>query len=130
VLNEPDERDPSGLQRKAALTAMAYQFLNTAQRKNIPVIVRLKELQPGDFRGLYAIIGQCLGTQLNEVFVSLNDRERSEALELLAQTIANRYEVAMKSETGARENPVRGFLAAVSADHRFEPQIPYADPRA
>jgi len=74
ALNEPDERDPSGLQRKAALTAMAYQFLNTAHRKNIPVIVRLKELQPGDFRGLYAIIGQCLGTQLNEVFVSLNDR--------------------------------------------------------
>lgn len=36
-LDESDERDPSGLQRRAAITAMAYKFLNLMRRKQIPV---------------------------------------------------------------------------------------------
>jgi hypothetical protein len=51
-LYEPDERDPSGLQRKAALATLAHEFLNLSGRKHIPVLVRLRQLQPGDFRGL------------------------------------------------------------------------------
>ena len=33
-LNEPHDRDPSGVQWTAALTAMAYQFLRVAHRDN------------------------------------------------------------------------------------------------
>jgi hypothetical protein len=90
-LNEPDERDPAGVNRKAALTAMAHQFLNLARRKHIPVMVRLKKLQPGDCLGLYSILSRCLDMQLDEVFLSLHDQERSEALRLFSKAIANRY---------------------------------------
>ena len=37
-LGEHDERDPSGLKRKAALVAMSQEFLNLAGRKHISVI--------------------------------------------------------------------------------------------
>lgn len=39
-LDEPDEQNPSGVNRKAALTALAYQFLDIAHRKHIPVLTR------------------------------------------------------------------------------------------
>jgi hypothetical protein len=45
--------------RKAALKALAYQFLNLARRKHIPVVVRLKEFQPGDSHAICAILTQC-----------------------------------------------------------------------
>ena len=88
----PDERDPLGVNRKAALKALAYQFLNLAGRKQIAVVVRLKELQPADFRAIYGILAQCFDTQLDQVFGSLDESERAEALRLLAQQIANRYQ--------------------------------------
>jgi hypothetical protein len=90
-LDEPDERDPAGHQRKAALAALAHEFLNLSGRKHIPVLVRLRQLQPGDFRGLYAILAQCLDSQMGQVFGSLDEHERSEAVRLFAQEIANRY---------------------------------------
>jgi len=91
-LGQTDERDPSGLKRKSALIAMAQEFLNLAGRKYISVIVRLKELQPGNFHAICAILAQCCDTQLNQVFGSLDESERSETLRLLAQQIGNRYE--------------------------------------
>src|SRR5260370_23636780 len=36
-LDESDEPDPSGLQRRAAITAMAYKFLNLMRRQQITV---------------------------------------------------------------------------------------------
>jgi hypothetical protein len=90
-LDQADEHDPSGLTRKSSLTALAHEFLNMARHKHIPVVVRLKELQPGDFRGLYAILSRCLSTQLDEVFASLDEQERSDSLRLLAREISNRY---------------------------------------
>jgi hypothetical protein len=56
------------------------------------VIVRLKELQPGDFRAIYGILAQCCDMQLDQVFGSLEEPERTEALRLLAQQIGNRYQ--------------------------------------
>jgi hypothetical protein len=94
-LDEPDGRDPLGVNRKAALATIAHEFLNLAGRKHIPVIVRLKELQAGDFRALYNILTQCLDRQMDQVFGSLDDRERSEAVRLLAQEIASRYTASL-----------------------------------
>jgi len=75
----PDERDPLGVNRKAALKALAYQFLNPAGRKQIAVVVRLKEHQSADFRAIYGILAQCFDTQLDQVFGSLDESERAEA---------------------------------------------------
>ena len=91
-LGQTDERDPSGLKRKLALIAMAQEFLNLAGRKHISVIVRLKELQPADFRAIYEILVQCCDAQLDQVFGSLGEEDRSETLRLLAEKIGNRYE--------------------------------------
>jgi hypothetical protein len=91
-LDEPDERDPLGLNRKTALKALAYLFLNLARRKQIAVVVRLKELQPADFRAIYGILAQCLDMQLDQVFGSLGEPERTEALRLLVRQIADRYQ--------------------------------------
>lgn len=88
-LDESDERDPSGLQRRAALTAMAYKFEAQAN----PVLVRLRELQPGNIRGLSAIL-HCLDGQMDQVFGSLDEPERSEALRLFADEIGNRFKAA------------------------------------
>jgi hypothetical protein len=90
-LDEPDERDPLGVNRKAALGALAYQFLNLAGRKHIPVVVRLKELQPGDSHAICAVLTQCCDSQLDQVFGSLDETERTESLRQLAQEIGNRY---------------------------------------
>ena len=92
-LDESDERDPSGLQHRAALTAMAYKFLNLTRRKQIPVLVRLRELQPANIRGLCAIL-HCLDGQMDQVFGSLDEPERSEALRLFADEIGNRFKAA------------------------------------
>lgn len=91
-MDDPDERDPLGVDRKAALRALAYQFLNLARRKHLPTIVRLKELQPGDSHAIYAILAQCCDMQLDQVFGSLGEPERGEAVRLLAHEIANRYQ--------------------------------------
>jgi hypothetical protein len=70
---------------------MAREFLNLAGRKPIPMVVRLKELQPADFRALYGILAQCFDTQLDQIFSSIGEAERAEALRLLAQQIGHRY---------------------------------------
>jgi hypothetical protein len=88
----PDEQDPSGVQPKAALKALAYQFLNLAGRKHIPVVVRLKELQPGDSHAICAILVQCCDILSDQVYGSLDQPERTDALRLLATQIGNRYE--------------------------------------
>ena len=75
-LDEADECDPSGVQRRAALTALAHQFLHGAHRKPIPVIVRAKPLQQADIRGLYRIILMCFEMQFDQVFKSLADEAR------------------------------------------------------
>lgn len=100
-LDEPDESDPSGSLSQAAVAALAYKFLNTVHRKNIPVIVRLRKLQPGDFRGLYAIVVQCLDAQIDEAFASLNQLQRSEAVRLFVQLITERYDGDDKPGMGA-----------------------------
>jgi hypothetical protein len=91
-LDAPDERDPLGVNRKAALGALAYQFLNLAGRKHIPVVVRLKELQPGDSRAICAVLTQCCDVQLDQVFGSLDELERTETLGQLALEIGSRYQ--------------------------------------
>ena len=88
---EPDGCDPSGVRCKAALKALAHQFLNLARRKHIPVVVRAKELQPADIRGLCKIILMCFEVQVDQVFKTLADEDRREALGLFTQEIANRY---------------------------------------
>jgi hypothetical protein len=90
-LEEPDERDPSGVLRRATLAAMAYQFLYVVHRKPTAIIVRTKPLQPADVRGLYRVILACFETQLDEVFKSLADDDRREALSLFTHQIAGRY---------------------------------------
>jgi hypothetical protein len=77
---------------KMALIAMAREFLNLAGRKHIPVVVRLKELQPGNSHALCLILTQCCDIQLDQVFGSLDEHERSEVLRLFAQEIGNRYQ--------------------------------------
>jgi hypothetical protein len=91
-MDDPDERDPLGVDRKAALRALAHQFLNLAGRKHLAVVVRLKELQPGDSHAICVILTQCCDIQLDQVFGSLDESERSETLRLLAKQIGNRYE--------------------------------------
>jgi hypothetical protein len=90
-LDAPDERDLSGINRKAALRALAYQFLNLAGWKHMPLVVRLKELRPGDSHALCLILTQCCDTQLDQVFGSLDQAERTETLRRLAHEIMNRY---------------------------------------
>jgi hypothetical protein len=65
---------------------------NLARRKHIAVVVRLKELQPGDSHAICAILTQCSDMQLDQVFGSLDEPERTEALRLLAQEIGKRYQ--------------------------------------
>jgi hypothetical protein len=91
-LDAPNERDPLGVNRKAALGALAYQFLNLATRKHIAVVVRLKELQPGDSHAICAVLTQCCDVQLDQVFGSLDELERTETLRQLAREIGSRYQ--------------------------------------
>jgi hypothetical protein len=70
---------------------MAYQFLRSAHRKPIPVIVRAKPLQPADVRGLCGVILRCFEMQFDQVFKSLADEDRREALSLFEGLIADRY---------------------------------------
>jgi hypothetical protein len=74
------------------LIAMARDFLNLAKQKHIPVVVRLNDLQSADFHAIYGIIAQCCDIQLDQVFGSLDEPERAEALGRLAQQIGNRYQ--------------------------------------
>ena len=56
------------------------------------MLVRSKELQPGDSHALCLILTQCFDTQLDQVFGSLDERERTETLRRLVQEITNRYQ--------------------------------------
>jgi hypothetical protein len=105
-LDEADECDPSGRQRKAALTALAHQFLHGARRKPIALIVRIKSLRPADVHGLCRVILACFEMQLDQVFKSLADEERREALSLFTQEIADRY------------NGVNAAAITVGREHR------------
>jgi hypothetical protein len=91
-LEEADECDPTGVQRRAALTALAHQFLHGVRRKPIAIIVRAKPLRPADVRGLYGSILMCFEMQLDEVFKPLADEDRREALRLFTLEIADRYD--------------------------------------
>jgi hypothetical protein len=91
-LDQANDEDPSGLSIKSALSAMAFQFLNLADRKHIPVMFRLKKAPSWDLRGLFAILRECLDVQSDQVFGSLDEPERTEALRLLAKQIGDRYE--------------------------------------
>lgn len=62
------------------------------KRKQILVVVRLKELQPADFRAIYEILTQCCDIELDQVFGSIDELERAEALRQLALEIGNRYQ--------------------------------------
>jgi hypothetical protein len=86
-LDEFHERDPAGVNRRAALTAMAYEFLNLSGRKHFPLLVRVKELQPGDWKGLCTILLRCFEPQINQVFAPLDDQERTEAARCLIQLL-------------------------------------------
>jgi hypothetical protein len=52
----------------------------------------LKQLEPGNAHAIYVILTQCCDAQLDQVFGSLDEPERTEALRLLAQQIGNRYQ--------------------------------------
>jgi hypothetical protein len=47
---------------------MVHEFLNLAGRKDVPAIVLLRELQPGDFGGLFEIFVECFDAQFDDVF--------------------------------------------------------------
>jgi hypothetical protein len=61
---------------------MAHEFLNLAGRKDVPAIVRLGELQPGDFGGLFEIFAECFDAQFDEVFAPPNLEHPCAALQL------------------------------------------------
>jgi hypothetical protein len=90
-LDEADECDPSGVQRRAALTALAHQFLRGVRRKPIAMIVRTKPLQPADVRGLCSVILTCFEMQVDDVFKSLASEDRRDAVRLFTDQIADRY---------------------------------------
>lgn len=91
-LHEADPDDPSGRRREAALANMAFRLLRQVRHKPLGMHVTVKELQPGQFEELYDAITECLGEQLDQVFGSLDEEKRADALRLLAEKIASRYD--------------------------------------
>jgi hypothetical protein len=67
-------------------------ILEPRQTEHVPVVIRLKDLQSADFHAIYGNIAQCCDIQLDQVFGSLDEPERAEALGRLAQQIGNRYQ--------------------------------------
>jgi hypothetical protein len=90
-LYEADPDDPSGRRRKAALTNMAFRLLRHVRHKPLGMHVTVKELQPGQFEELYDAVSECLGEQLDQVFGSLDEEKRADALRMFVERIASRY---------------------------------------
>ena len=90
-LYEADPDDPSGRRRKAAITNMAFRLLRHVRHKPLGMHVTVKELRPGQFEELYDEITECLDEQLDQVFGSLDEEKRADALRLFAEKIASRY---------------------------------------
>jgi hypothetical protein len=90
-LHEADPDDPSGRRRKAALTNMAFRLLRHVRHKPIPIHVGMKEMMHGDVPSLYDTVSECLGEQLDQVFGSLDEENRADALRLFSEKIASRY---------------------------------------
>jgi hypothetical protein len=90
-LHEADPDDPSGGRRRAALTAMAFRLIRHVRHKPIPIHVRMKEMMHGDVPSLYDTVSECLGEQLDQVFGSLDEEKRADALRLFSEKIASRY---------------------------------------
>lgn len=90
-LHEADPDDPSGRRRKAALTNMAFRLLRHVRHKPIPIHLGMKEMMHGDVPSLYDTVSECLGEQLDQVFGSLDEEKRADALRLFSERIASRY---------------------------------------
>ena len=90
-LHEADPDDPSGGRQKATLCSMAFRLLRHVRHKPIPIHVGVKEVMLGDVLGLYNIVSDCLGEQLDQAFGSLDEEKRADALRLFAEKIATRY---------------------------------------
>ncbi len=90
-LHEADPDDPSGRRRKAALISMAFRLIRHVRHKPIPIHVGMKEMMHGDVPSLYDTVSECLGEQLDQVFGSLDEEKRADALRLFSEKIASRY---------------------------------------
>jgi len=90
-LHEADPDDPSGRRRKAAITNMAFQLLRKVRHKPLGMHVTVKELRAGQFEELYDEVTECLDEQLDQVFGSLDEEKRADALRLFTEKIASRY---------------------------------------
>jgi hypothetical protein len=90
-LHEADPDDPSGCRRRAALSSMAFRLLRHVRHKPIPIQVGVKEVMLGDVLGLYSIVSDCLGEQLDQAFGSLDEEKRADALSMFAEKVASRY---------------------------------------
>lgn len=93
-LHEADPDDPSGRRRKAALTNMAFRLLRHVRHKPLGMHVTVKELQPGQSEELYETVSDCLGEQFDQVFGSLDEEQRADALRVFAARIESRYVVS------------------------------------
>jgi hypothetical protein len=91
-MHEKDPEDPSGRRRQAALANMAFQLLRRVRHKPIPIHITVKALQAGQVEELYGRVDKCLGEQLDQVFGSLTDEQRGDALGLLSARISSRYD--------------------------------------
>jgi len=109
-LSEINPDDPSGLNRKAALTGMAFRFLQLARHKPIGVHVAMKELQAGDSGSLYNMILDCLGDQFDQVFAPLTDDQRQDSLASFTRDIQDRY--AFKALNAASRGEHSSVLSA------------------
>ncbi len=90
-LHEADPDDPSGRRRKAGLMSLAFRLIRHVRHKPIPIHVGVKEMMHGDVPSLYDTVSECLGEQLDQVFGSLDEEKRADALRLFSEKIASRY---------------------------------------
>jgi hypothetical protein len=112
-LREADSEDPSGHRRQAALTNMAFQLLRRVRHKPIAMHVTVETLQSGQVEELYRKMRECLGEQIDQVFGSLDEEQRVNALGLFSEKIAGNY--------------VRRDPAVVGADPALLPDAIRAD---
>ena len=115
-LHEADPDDPSGGRRKAALTSMAFRLLRHVRHKPIGTHVTVRELQPGQFEELYDTVSDCLGEQLDQVFGSLDDGKRVDALRLFTEKIASRYVGSNPPVVDANAKPLAEPCAPAAID--------------
>lgn len=90
-LHEEDPDDPSGRRRQAALNNMAFRLLRHVRHKPLGMHVTVKALQPGQLEELFDAVTECLGEQLDQVFGSLDEEKRADALRVFAARIASQY---------------------------------------